>query len=926
MTFLPPRDKIVSACLAVATALALSGCGDSDTKLIASAKELLAKKDARGAVIQLKNAIQKNPNSADARFLLGKTLLDGGDPVGALVELRKAQELQAPDEQVIPEIARGMLMVGEETKLIVQYGDLVLRKEEPAADLKTTLAAAYAMQRDLDHARKAVMDALQLKPGYAPAVIVQARLTAADGDIDGALRLLDQVLAGDAANERAGMLKGELLLQAKRDPAGAMDAYRKVLAANPGSIPARAAVAGLLFQQKKLAEARTEVEALRKTAPRYPETLFLQAELAFSDHNYKAARDFCDQILKSMPNSLRVLELAGAAEYQQKNYVQAESLLARALKASPGLVLSRQLLAQTYLRTGQPSKVIDVLQPLSEGKDADGVSLALTGEAYLQLGDSKRSDEAFQRALKIAPRDPRVRTSAAVAQMAHGNSSGAIAELEAVARGDTGTRADLALISARLRQDDVAGALAAVDALQKKVPDQALPLHLRGRLLLLKHDVPGATKSFEAALAKEPNYFPSVASLAAIDLAAGRSQDARRRFDEVLMAQPKNYQAKLALAELDARTGAAATTVTASLRDATKVDPSAVQPRLVLVNRLLSSGDGQEALEAAQDAAAALPNDLQIMDALGRAQIAAGDGQRALSTFKKLSSLQPRNPMNLVRLADAYLINKDTASAAQELNHALQIQPDMMLARRGLALLALMDKRPQDAIGIAREIEQRNPKDPAAYALEGDIEASRKSWDAAAAGYRAALQRGKSAEAAAKLHGVLMAGGKRAEADRMMADWLKDNPKDATFRYYLGDLALAQADYPRAEAEYRAVLEIQPENALALNNIAWLMVKQGKPGAVAVAEKAAALAPNRAALADTLATALEAENQLPQAIEAQKHAIALEPKNASLTLRLAKLYVKQGDKSRARAELEALAKLGDRFRGQSEVTAMLKSL
>jgi predicted Zn-dependent protease len=108
--------------------------------------------------------------------------------------------------------------------------------------------------------------------------------------------------------------------------------------------------------------------------------------------------------------------------------------------------------------------------------------------------------------------------------------------------------------------------------------------------------------------------------------------------------------------------------------------------------------------------------------------------------------------------------------------------------------------------------------------------------------------------------------------------------------------------------------------------VAWLMVTAGKPGALALAEKANKQMPGNPALLDTLAAALAAENQLAKAIEVQKSAIARSPKSASLKLNLAKLLIKSGDKTYARAELEDLAKLGDKFSGHSEVTALLKTL
>jgi putative PEP-CTERM system TPR-repeat lipoprotein len=921
------RCSSLVLCLA-SLCLILPGCGgESEEKLVASAQTYLDKKDPKSAVIQLKSALQKNAKSGQARFLLGKALRESGDPVSALVELRKAQELGVSDDQLLPEMARTMLMVGDHAKVVGQFASTELQDPKAMADLATTVATALAAEGDKTKALEVSSKALQSVPGYAPAIILQAQLKASDRDPDGALFLLDDVLAKDPNNERAGLMRADLLRYAKQDAAGALAAFNKVLASNPASVAARSSIIGLLAEQGKADEAKTQLAELKKVAPNHPETLYLEARDTFQNKDYKTTRDITARLLKALPNSPRVLELAGATEYRLKSDVQAEALLGRAMKVAPGNVRVRHLLAQVYLRSGQPNKAVDVLQPVIDSPQADGISLALTGEAYLQSGDVKRSDDAFNRAAKLAPQDPRVRTSVAMAQMAHGGNVGAaMTELETVAAEDKSPRADLALITGRLRQNDVAGALKAVDTLQKKLPDSPLPDHLRGRILMLKKDMAGATTAFNAALAKDANYFPSSASLAAIDLAAGKPELAKARFDELLKRDPKNYRALLALAELNNRTGGSPAEVTRLVTAAVKAGPGEPSPRLLLVENLLRGGDAKAALVAAQDATAALPNNLEIMDALGRAQLAAGNSQQAVSTFKKLAGLQPNKPLNELRLADAYMATQDSDSAAGALRRALGLDPRLIAARRGLVTLALMDKKPDQALSLAREAQQLEPKNGAGFALEGEVEASRKGWAASATAYRAALQRTKSTETAIKLHQVLVAGNQRPEADKLAASWLRDNPKDPAFRYYLGDAALAQNDFPGAEVQYRAVVELQPGNALALNNIAWLMVKQNKPGAVAVAEKANTIVPNRAPLLDTLATALAADNQLPKAIETQKKALDLEPKDPGIRLNLARLYIKAADKPAARTELLELAKLGDKFRGQAEVADLLKTV
>jgi Flp pilus assembly protein TadD len=85
----------------------------TEEKLIASARAYEAKREFSAAAIELKRALDKNARSAEARLLLGKVLLEDGDPAAAVVELRKADELGASKDRVAPDLARAMLLVGQ---------------------------------------------------------------------------------------------------------------------------------------------------------------------------------------------------------------------------------------------------------------------------------------------------------------------------------------------------------------------------------------------------------------------------------------------------------------------------------------------------------------------------------------------------------------------------------------------------------------------------------------------------------------------------------------------------------------------------------------------------------------------------------------------------------------------------------------------
>ena len=907
--------------------LLLVACSnDSPDAMIASAKAYLAKNDSKAAVIQIKNALQKNPNLPEARFLLGTALLEGGDVVGAETELRKALELKHPADLVIPQLVKAMLFRGQNKKIIDEFAKTELTQPSAKADFQTSLAAAYLALGKAQASQSALDAAVLAEPGYAPAMLAMARKKATEQDADGALVLVDGVIAKSSANYEAWKFKGDVLFFLKKRSEDAVAAYRKALESKSDFFPAHTAIVTLLLQQANIPEAKKQFELMKKIAPGGVQTVFLEAQLAYQQKDYKAARDLTQQLLKLVPDNSKSLQLAGIVELQLNSLVQAETYLSKALLVEPELALARRALIATYLRSGQPAKAMATLSPSLRNEILDPNLLSLAGEVYLQNGDSKKAEEFFAKAAKLDPKDSKKRISLAVTHLLTGDSDAAFGELQSISATDSGTTADLALISAHLARKDYDKALKAIDTLEKKQPDKPLAANLRGRTQLAKQDLAGARKSFERALVIDPTYFPAVASLAGLDMADKKPEEAKKRFEAVIAKDPKNGRALLALAELAARSGAAKDEVAALITTAITANPTDATPRLLLIDFYLRSKDDRNALSAAQNAIAALPENADLVDALGRTQQASGDLNQALTTFNKLAGMQPLSPKPQMRLADVQMAAKNKESAAQSLRKALEIKPDLLDAQRGLILLALDAKKYADALPIARAVQKQRPKEPVGYILEGDIAAVQKNWASSIVAYRNGLKLAPSSELALKLHAVLAVAGKTAESDQFTASWLKDHPADAAFHFYLGDVALKRNDYAAAEKNYATVTRLQPANAIAFNNLAWVSGRLNKPTAIGFAETANRLAPNQPAFMDTLAMLLSDKNDYVKALEWQTKVVAAQPQNTLFKLNLAKIHLKGGKNDLARKELDELAKLGDKFAGQAEVATLLKSL
>lgn len=920
------RQRQWTAAILIASTALFAACGSGVEGNLSSAKGHIDKRDFKAATVELKALLQENPGSGEGRFLLGRALLETGDLAGAEAELNRALESKYSEEAVAPLLAKAWVGMRQHQKLIDRYGKFEVADVAAAVELKVALAMAYASLGQREEAKGMIQRALQIQPDAPDAMVVMARLEAADNKPDEALQTLDKLLAKSPKSTAGWQLKGDLLRHAKNDAAGAAAAYRKALEVRNDLPEAHAALITLAYAQKDLDGAAKQIDELKKILPNHPQTQFFEAQAAFAKGDFAKTRELLQPLLRAAPEHAGLLHMAGATEFKLGSLGQAETYLSRAIQVAPNFAGARRVLAQVYLRTQQPAKAQAVLKPLIDKGVADSESLSLMAQAAGMLGDAKSADEYFAKAAKLKPEDTRIRAAQALGQVARGNADAAFVELESLAASDKGSAVDLALISAHLRRNELPQALKAIDALEQKQPSGPIAPNLRGRVQLVQKDTAGARKSFELALSRDPKFLAAAAALAAMDLADKKPDDAKARFAAVLKADPKSSAAMLAMSELEARTGGTPAQVLKWITDAVAAEPQNVGTRLALVDHHMRARDSKAALAAAQSGLAAMPDQPELLDRLARAQLADGDPQQALTTFTRVTQLRPDSAAAFITLGEAQAGANDLDGAARSARRAIELSPDGMSAQRLAMSVAVRQQRWKDALALARTMQTRQSADPAGLVYEGEIELEQKNLDKALAAFRKAADMKAPSQAPARLHHTLLLAKRDAEAAKFADGWTVSHPKDTLFMYYLGDLALSRNDLPGAERRYNEVLKVQPEHALALNNVAWLMVQQKRAGAVAVAEKAVKIAPDQPALMDTLALALAAESQLPRAIELQKKVVAMAPQAASFRLNLAKFELQAGDKAAARADLEALQKLGPKFSGQAEVTQLLKSV
>ncbi|MFO0444443.1 MAG: XrtA/PEP-CTERM system TPR-repeat protein PrsT, partial [Betaproteobacteria bacterium] len=627
------------------------------------------------------------------------------------------------------------------------------------------------------------------------------------------------------------------------------------------------------------------------------------------------------------PDEPKILLMAGSVALQQKSFLQAEAHLSKALHRDPQLDAARRLLALTYLEFGQPNKALATLQPLLEKPNPGGEDYSLIARAQAQLGDLAAAEAAFAKASALSPGDSRARAALAVSKFLQGDTDTGLADLQRLAANPADSTADVPLISALVRQRNFDGALKAIDNLEKKTSDQPLAANLRGRLLAQLGRADEAKAQFERALKIRNDFYPARYALAQFALREGRREDAEKLLQEALSQDPRNTHALLALAGVKSGRGADTKSIVADFERAIQSAPTSPGPRVGLVNFLISRGDFKSAVDVAQRADAEIPNTPDVLDALGRALVESGNRNQALTTFGKLGQLVPQSPLPHLRSADVHWKAQDRAAATESLKRALSVAPDNLQAQRTLVEAYVAQGMFDAAVDVARDVQKQRPTEDAGYLFEGGVLASQARWERAVEVYRRGLKGVPgSAVLAARLFEALIAGKQEAIAMRHASEWLRANPGDVDFRFFLGDVALRSGDLASAETYYRSVLKQQPDNALAMNNLAWLLAQAKKPGAAEFARQADRLLPGNPSIMDTLATTRAAEGKPSEAVAVMRRALALDGKNPQLRLSYARLLIETGDKAAARSELSELSKLGDKFSSQDQVKILLSRL
>ena len=910
------------------SALLFSACSRQTRDGVELGKASLANADTPTAIIHFKSALQQDPNRLEARALLGHALLRIGDSGGAVIELGKALDGGYDPDLIVPGLASALLRQGKQAALLERFGATPLKSPAAVAALKASIAVAHWQRGDRAESEAAIAKALTADPNHTVALLLKANIAALDGKMNEAEALTQQLLRHDPKDLQALLFLATLQENGKADAKAATQTLEKALQIEPMFVEAHKALILQSIRNNDLVGASGKLERLRGVAPRHSLTVYLTAMTAYASKDFKKAREVLEPLLKLASNSAPILVLAAMIEDQGGNLLQAEAFLGKAVNLAPEEAQPRLLLGDLYLRKGQATRVLATIEPLLQKKPPLAFALALAADAHMHRGDLEKAEALYAEATKLAPDSTRSKVALASIRAVRDDDGDGMRDLEQLSRtaSPEDMYADLALFNARLRAKNFAAALESAERLIARQPKLATPWIMKAGVHELQDDGIAARQALEKAIALEPTNLRAQLRLADYDAHIGQLERAVQRLEPLATGEGASIKARLAIVDLHRRMGRPASAMLDELTEAVQLHGGQPAARLALINELLAQDKTAAALEAAQAALAALPNDVTLQVALGTAQLRAKKSEEALNTFRKVASANPQNVQAQFHIAEALLNSGRHQDSISTLRRALDVKPDFLPAQRALAAILQRSGDTAGALRIARAIQYKRPKFDFGYLLEGDIEAARRNWPAALTAYRRALAQGPNSEAAAKLHTTLKTSGDKAAAGQFAMQWRKDHPDDVQFVSHLAQGALESQRYEEAAHLLQEVVRMVPRRASAWSNLAFVKLQLKQPGALPDAQKGVELAKTDPTAHQILAQALGAEGKWPEAIKSQQEAVKLSSNGLPFRLALAKLWLLAGNKTSARKELDILVRQPEAFDGKSEAADLLKSL
>jgi len=251
--------------------------------------------------------------------------------------------------------------------------------------------------------------------------------------------------------------------------------------------------------------------------------------------------------------------------------------------------------------------------------------------------------------------------------------------------------------------------------------------------------------------------------------------------------------------------------------------------------------------------------------------------------------------------------------------------PKLAMAAQALGVDTTNMSDHDAALAAADRLAADPANQPAARLLKGDVYVSAGRFAEAVATYGVELRSDPNSALVLRNAAALGAAGRTDQAAQGLRDWLAVHPDDTDVAAALASLDLVARRFYDAETHLQMVLGKRPNDANALNNLAWVYQQRNDPRARGVAQKAYLISPTPQ-IADTLGWILTGQGDAATGLTLLRQAAALQQDEPTVQYHLAVALNAAGQREDAVAVLRPIVLGAANFDEKQEAAGLLQKL
>jgi putative PEP-CTERM system TPR-repeat lipoprotein len=846
------------------------------TDYVTAGERFLAQGQPQTALIELNNAVRQNAKNGRAQLMLARLCLQLGDPISAQRAARAAIALGYQPNEALTELLLTYLVQRRDIELLREFPDDAKAGERTARIEVGRGEADLALKEKSEAAVEfsaAIAHDPQLNLGY----FGEEDLAFSQGNLPLASHYLELGRALDETDPEGLQREGQLLVL-ERKPDDAIKLLTALTAKFPSNILDSLTLVQALIADHQIQEAQIENQKILKEVPNLVQAIDNQAALDVAQKKWSDAQAALEKISP-------VLSRLSNGDYLQALTSSHFGLSAAAAEAAeryatqhPGDPRSLQLTAEVALQAGEAQKArADIMSVRDDG-------LVFSDLLVLRGGDRQENHEYtaarddFARAAFLDSTNEKAKISLGELDLFLKDPLDAVKSLTSLTETDPRNIGVWRLLGqATLDLGEVSEAQSALTRLRALEGAGAEP-ELSGEINLAMYHLASAQTDFEMAAHAAPQALGPQVMLARISGYEGNEAAEEARLKAALRQHVNNPGLIQLLADILTSNGKPdqALQILENAHQAAPDNP-------LYVHQILTLELAERRLDQANAFLGKMSPEISgnpwVMGDKVKIDLVAGKTGEARSLLEGMSRQSPHDTTLSITLSTLDVALNDPTGAATTLDQALSANPHDASLMTARAELTLRTKGLPAALLKAKNWTRDVKHMPQALMIQGNLYLADKQPAQAADAFADAYRTSKFPAFLALEIEALKGMPKRSlnEARQAKLELRLDTALDDVRKLLLNnprqpallDL-LAQADinsdqFQKARSELETSVSVRPNDADALNNLAYVDDQLHDPEAEAVAARAYFLS-QTPQIADTLGWILFEEKKYSLAV------------------------------------------------------------